>query len=229
VVTSSRTSRGFTLLEVMVAVAILGLGLTAILSAQTGAFAASAHARNISIATGLARCKMSELEESLLRDGFQELDVNETGPCCDGEDSGNIRCSWQVAKPEMPPPKLGELDLDTGLDTSTPSSIPTSAEDVGSALAAGDGGIGALAGLVAGPAAAGGESAAGGVAGYASMAMDIVYPDIKAMFEQSTRRVTVTVSWTEGSREHSFNVVQWVAFPQKAIEPIDQGEGGGGP
>ena len=27
----------------------------------------------------------------------------------------------------------------------------------------------------------------------------------------------------EGSREHSFNVVQWVAFPQKAVEPIDQG------
>ena len=48
-------ARGFTLLEVMVAVAILGLGLTAILSAQTGVFASSAHARNLSVATGLAR------------------------------------------------------------------------------------------------------------------------------------------------------------------------------
>lgn len=215
-------TRAFTLLEVMVAVAILGLGLTAILSAQTGAFAASAHARNISIATGLARCKMSEIEETLLRDGFQELDVNEVGPCCDGEESGNLRCSWQIAKPEMPPPSLGELDLDTGLDMSTESSIPTSAEDI--AAMGADGGVGALAGMVAGPGVAGGESAAGGIAGYTAMAMQIVYPDLKAMFEQSTRRVTVTVSWTEGTREHKFDVVQWVAFPQKAVEQAEVDE-----
>ena len=36
---SKRTRIGFTLLEVMVAVAILGLGLTAIFAAQAGALA----------------------------------------------------------------------------------------------------------------------------------------------------------------------------------------------
>ena len=55
--------RGFTLLEVMVAVAILGLGLTAILSAQFSAVSATAHAKILSISTGLARCKMTELED----------------------------------------------------------------------------------------------------------------------------------------------------------------------
>src|SRR5262245_65332018 len=99
----------------MVAVAILGLGLTAILSAQAGSFAASAHARNLSLATSLARCRMSELEEQLLKEGFQELDANEAGPCCDGEDVGPIRCSWKIQKPELPEPKFGELDLDTDI------------------------------------------------------------------------------------------------------------------
>ena len=54
--------RGFTLLEVMVAVAILGLGLTAVLSAMFGSVKGVAHARGISVAVGLARCKMSEIE-----------------------------------------------------------------------------------------------------------------------------------------------------------------------
>src|SRR5689334_17693881 len=106
-------SRGFTLLEVMVAVAILGLGLTAILSAQAGAFATSKHARSISVATGLARCKMSEIEEHLQRDGFQELDESDSGPCCEGDESPDVRCSWKIEKPEFPPPKFGELNLDT--------------------------------------------------------------------------------------------------------------------
>ena len=73
--------RGFTLLEVLVAGAILGLGLTAILSAQAGSFNASRHARNISVATGLARCKMNEVEEQLAKLGYQDLDVVDSGPC----------------------------------------------------------------------------------------------------------------------------------------------------
>src|SRR5262245_24081047 len=93
--------QGFTLLEIMVAVAILGLGLTAILSAQAGAFASSASARRMSLATGLVRCKMSEIEELLLREGFQELDQNDSGPCCNDEDTPNMRCSWKIEKLEL--------------------------------------------------------------------------------------------------------------------------------
>src|SRR5262245_15442776 len=91
-----RHPRGFTLVEVMVAVAILGLALTAILSAQVGAYAATGHARNLSIANGLARCKMSEVEEHLLRNGYQELDEADNGPCCEGDETPNMTCSWRV-------------------------------------------------------------------------------------------------------------------------------------
>src|SRR5262249_6670152 len=50
-------TRGFTLLEVLVAIAILGLGLTAILSAQTGLFASSMYAEHVSSSIGLLRCR----------------------------------------------------------------------------------------------------------------------------------------------------------------------------
>jgi prepilin-type N-terminal cleavage/methylation domain-containing protein len=61
---------GFTLLEVMVAVAILGLSLTVILSAQVGLFATGTYNQHVSVALGLARCKMTELEEQYLKLGF---------------------------------------------------------------------------------------------------------------------------------------------------------------
>src|SRR5688572_27933116 len=109
-----KRSRGFTLLEVMVSVAILGLGLTAILSAQAGAFSSAAHARNLSVATGLACCKMTELEEKIAHDGLPQIDENDSGPCCEGDESP-MRCAWKIERPEMPEPKYGDLDLDTDI------------------------------------------------------------------------------------------------------------------
>ena len=62
----SSSARGFTLLEVLVAVAILGLGLTMILSSQVGLFSSASRGEHLTVATNLARCKMAELEVDLL-------------------------------------------------------------------------------------------------------------------------------------------------------------------
>jgi len=216
-------ARGFTLLEVMVAVAILGLGLTAILSAQAGAFASSAHARNISIATGLARCKMSEVEEHLMRDGFQELDENETGPCCEGDETPNIRCAWKVEKPELPEPKLGELNLDTDSGQLGPVSALGAGEQ-GKDVFSPDAGVAGIAQTLLGGGAdpsADPSAAAGGTAGLAGMAMSLVYPDLKLLFEASVRRATVTLTWTEGQKDYSIELVQWISVPQQGMA-VDQ-------
>ena len=57
---------GFSLLEVMVAIGILGLTLSVILSAQGGIAASNKVAANMGVATTLARCKMTESEETLV-------------------------------------------------------------------------------------------------------------------------------------------------------------------
>jgi general secretion pathway protein I len=96
--------RGFTLLEVMVAVTILGLGLTLILSSQAGLFASTRRIENETIAGNLLRCKMSEIEIELETKGFQLLDQHDSGDCCDDEEVAGFSCDWKVETVELPLP-----------------------------------------------------------------------------------------------------------------------------
>ncbi|MGK4009255.1 type II secretion system protein [Sorangium sp. So ce1036] len=222
-------ARGFTLLEVMVAVAILGLGLTAILSAQAGAFSSAAHARSLSVATGLARCKMTELEERLARDGLPALDEADSGPCCEGDETPGIKCSWRIEKPEMPEPRYGELDLDADLDgLGALGDLAKPSESTGAAAPSGN--LSDLAQSLVG--AEGGEgggdaAAAGGIAGLLQPFIDMLAPTIQPIFEASARRVTVTLTWKQGAREHDLELVQWITVPQLGA-PEGTGEGGAG-
>jgi general secretion pathway protein I len=195
-----KCKQGFTLLEVMVAIAILGLGLTAILSAQAGTFSMSAQARNLSMATTLARCKMGEIEEQLKKDGFQELEVNESGSCCEDDSTPNIECAWKVEKVELPQPNYGALDINSGLDFNS-----------------GSGGIPGMP-----PGTNSSSSGSGGdmpdVGGMLQMIAQAAYPDLKSIYEGSTRKVTLTVTWKQGSKDYSFAVEQWISRPQLPVQ-----------
>jgi general secretion pathway protein I len=226
-------ARGFTLLEVMVAVAILGLGLTTIFAAQAGAFASAGHARNVSVATGLVRCKMSELETTLKKDGFQELDQNESGPCCDGDDDSRFSCNWRVEKLELPEEALGKLDLDSDLDLGG-SNGPSASKSGGSsvdplelAASAPSGALGLMGLLSKGKAGAqsdigevattlAGDDADGAMGGIAEFVMTMVYPDLRRAFVEGTRRATVTIVWNEGSKEHAIEIAQWIVDARAA-------------
>ena len=209
--------RGFTLLEVMVAIAILGLSVTAILSAQAGAVHTAGHARHMSVAVGLARCKMNELEEQIAIEGFPAIDDVGSGACCEGDETSNITCTWRIERPTFPEPDLGELNLDTKLEGTALGQLASGAEN-GEAAASGD--IGDVASQLAGGDVSGlAGVAAGGINGVASMVMSMVYPQLKLLMEASTRRLTVELSWREGSKEYGFEVVQWVTQPQQGLLP----------
>jgi general secretion pathway protein I len=249
--------RGFTLLEIMVAVAILGLGLTAILSAQAGAFASAAHARHLSQATGLARCKMLEVEEDTLRNGFQVADVAADGPCCDGDESVPMHCAWRVEAPTLPTPEYGQMDLTSNFDPSALGPLAGLMQPGGAKDMFGSGsnitdiaqqlfGSGApppdAAGLLPGADTATDPDAGTGLfAGnpdpnapppgasgnpmdmISGMVMGMVYPDLKTYFEASTRRITIDLTWREGSKNYTLTIEQWVAQPQQGL-PDDEDE-----
>ncbi len=203
----------------MVAVAILGLALTVILSAQGGLAASNQSAANMGGAVHYGRCKMTEVEERLLRLGYPEIDDLQSGiPCCNDE-SGNFRCDTRVEKIELPQPPQNTLG-DGGMLS----------------LSSGEGGLGGAAGGAAGgmlnPAGGAGLSlnmdaglgglgqqinsqVPGGASGLFSMAMTFVYPTLKLMMEASIRRLTVTVHWKDGRKERELALVQYVTSPKR--------------
>ena len=211
------TQRGFTLLEVLVAIAILGLGLTVILSSQTGMFASAAHSEKLTHAVFLARCKMTETETELMKEGYPLIDQTDSGKCCEDDDS-EYTCTWKVEKIELPQPGsfVPSEDPDAGLGD-VPGTVDT--VGLGSDLSA----LGAVNSLenpsglpgedpLASLASLGSEE---GAAGIGAMVMSLVYPDLKPMLEASIRKITVTVQWKEGRNDKDLSVTQYVTDPQE--------------
>ena len=214
----ARRAAGFTLLEVLVAISILGLGLTVILSSQVGLFAGVNHTRNISFAANLLRCRMAEVELELLKEGFPLIDQHEEGPCCEDEPDPDYSCAWKVEVIELPEPSLTPEDDALGAlsgDGEGMGPLSTLMELQQSAAS----GEVAAHGLDS-AAEVFGEGMSGGVQGIASMAMALVYPQLRPMLEASIRKVTVSVLWKEGRKERDLTVVQYIANPmQGAIDP----------
>ncbi len=207
---------GFTLLEVMVAVAILGLGLSVILTSQTGLFTSAKRAAQLSEAINLARCKMNEVEEQLLRKGYQLTREDDEGPCCEGDES-EFLCRWEILPIELP--ELGDTGF--GADAGAPDSLGGgmgSMDFLGNAEQALAGGnttdaVGQLGSMLGGGMPGAGPSLGAGA--LAPMAMGIVYPQLKEMLEASIRRVNVRVVWKEGRTERELAITQYVTNPQQ--------------
>lgn len=72
-------SRGFTLLEVLVAVAILAISLTSLLSSQMDALRATRYAQTITAVAFLAEAKLIDIEFELKRDGWGDADKDFEG------------------------------------------------------------------------------------------------------------------------------------------------------
>lgn len=215
----------------MVAVAILGLALTVILSAQAGLYSSGNYARNISQATGLARCKMSELEEKLLSEGFPLISETSDGPCCDDDlQNTNMRCDWSVETVTLPEPigmetLLGEGKFDTSMGPL--GALANLGQNPTMVAEAGEDGISQLADVLS--SSTGGSAM--GAAGLAPLVMGMVYPQLKPMLEASIRKVTVTVSWKEGRRTREFEIVQYVTNPMQGgllpgMSELDSAGGG---
>jgi general secretion pathway protein I len=179
---------GFTLLEVMVAVTILGLSLAAIFSSQAGAVKVANRARRTSVATVMARCKLGEIEEKVLREGLPAVSASGGGSCCEDATVEGFECDWSIDRVVLPDaPESEDSEAAPGNGT--------------------DGAASAAAGVTVDSLLAGGGPSG---ASMANMAMQYTYPVLKPTIEEQVRRATVTVKWTEGRREHSFSVVQYL-------------------
>jgi len=201
-----RARHGFSLLEVLIAMAILAVALTALFSSEAGAVNMAYRARRIGLATQLARCKMGEIEEQVALEGLPAVSDVGTDECCEGAEIEGFKCSWEIERIVLPDtmfaPEEGEGEEPVA------DAVTDKADSI----------------LDTDPAAllAGGGSAMGGFAG---MAMSYVFPILKPALEEQVRRATVTVSWNEGTRPLSFDVTQYLVAeqPSQAGNPLAPG------
>ncbi len=108
----------------MVSLAILAVSLTAIAGISGGGFAASEYAKNVTIATLLARSKMIDIEEEMVEEDFPEDDKEWDG---DFEDEGRPGFRWKAI--------AREIDVDVGQMVGSMLGADLETENVGDRVA----------------------------------------------------------------------------------------------
>jgi len=169
--------RGFTLLEVMVALAILAGAMLAVSEIVSGALRNHVRARELEVATLLARGKMAELEDRFEAKGFRNDQETDEGTF---EEEGHPEIRWRL-EVAVPPTDLGP-------------------EVVLRLLTGGDEG---LAGLLPPPDQA---PQLGPIQAQLTATLQTVLAKLGEQIKRGVREVRLTVSWPGGASGESFTV-----------------------
>jgi general secretion pathway protein I len=208
-----KRARGFTLLEVMIAMAILAGALTWLVVGVSRNIKAENHAKLMTTANFLARAKMVDLEDDLYDKGFGEFEKEQSGAF---DDKGFSRFTWKaiVDKVELPSAEQLQTVLSNaqqarqtlqggGTDTTTQAQAGTSTSS--NPLTAGASAISSQFGV------------------------------IKDVLEQAIRRVTIKVGWVEGRTPMEVELVAYYTDVRRVDQAIQIGnaaaagqQGGGG-
>jgi prepilin-type N-terminal cleavage/methylation domain-containing protein len=201
--------RGFSLLEVMIALAILTVSLLILVQTQSSAVILTNEAERTLVASDLARYKMSDVVLQLEKDGFQFSDVTEQGDFSDFGDEGmNLEFGSQLEDYHWE-------YLITEVDMESMGDMATAAQGLQDTMGAEQ----------SGPAANGGSMDALAMMGFGpDMLMGMIGPFL--------REVRVRVWWGEDSEqaeEDGTEVVltTHVINPSGAIQSLDQQIPGG--
>ena len=193
-------SGGFTLVEVMLALAILGMALVMLMRSAASSLFATSQAQMLGVVTDLARGKMYDLEEQLMKDGFNTADQSLQG---DFADAGWATVEWEAKVETAEMPNL------------------ESVKEVGSA-AAKDGGLAARAGVKQPPGAGSGSAADAEAAATATTGfIEQYYSMISELLKVSMRKVTLTVKWKVLGRDRDMKVVYYVTDAEGLAKSAD--------
>ncbi len=186
---ASVAARGFTLLEVVVALAILAMGLMAVSDVVGGALRNHVRAHQLDVATLLARGKLAELEDHYEEEGFRVMDESDEGSF---EEQGHPEVKWKV---DVVAPKL-----DPGGDAACGKLL-------------GEGGLSAL--LPKDPgAASGGPTTVNPMQASIEAMVKQQCSAFAETMKRSIRELRLGVSWREGKRAEGFTVATHLVVMQ---------------
>jgi prepilin-type N-terminal cleavage/methylation domain-containing protein len=194
---------GFTLLEVMLALGILVIALAGIIGRTTANIRQTNEIAMRSAVVDLVRGKMYDIEEELMRDGFQDLEQSSDG---DFSDEGWPNVAWKVEVEKVEMPNLGALQA-----------LQEGGEDgeggEGGALGSADSPLGGLLGM------AGADAGALGSASFIASQFEL----ITKVLEASIRKVRLTATWKQGRSEETMVVVCYFTDPSAMSKVIATG------
>jgi prepilin-type N-terminal cleavage/methylation domain-containing protein len=205
--------RGFTLLEMMIAMAILSGSLTWLIVGMSRNIKAENHAKLMTTATFLARDRMIQFEDELYEKGFGEFDKEQTGTF---DEKGFSRFGWHLIVDKVTLPDSTQLQTamtkaQEARQTLTGQPAPTDTSGSSSSSSS--------------------QSPLTQSAG----AMASQFGIIKDVLEGGIRRVTMEVTWWEGRMPQSVSVVCFYTDVRKVDQAINlslpanlPGAGGGG-
>lgn len=211
-----RVGGGFTLLEVMLALAILSITLVGLLGRTTGNVRLTQEVAMRGTVATLARGQMYEIEDQLLREGFQELEVTLED---DFGDQGWPEVRWQAVIEKIELPGLNSLQaLQEGAGEGEDSAA--GGEQAGGGL------LGSFMSMGAGAGAGTGEDTSAD-ASFISSQFEL----LRQVLEASIRKVTLTITWEVGKEEQTMVVACYFTDPaamQQVLPGVGGLAGGGG-
>jgi general secretion pathway protein I len=199
---------GFTLLEVVVALAILGLSLMAIYDLNAGAVAMHAYSKKLTVASLLARSKMTDLEQDLYDKGFNADDEEKSG---DFADEGWSSFKWRA---KIVAPKTDGVSPDQLLGAIFGLPLGGGSDGSGDLLK-----MLGLGGSSSTPPAATGsttsaptptQSGLGGMAGIGAGLIQTQFTQLVDQITKAVREVQLTVTWKDGKQVETLDIVTHV-------------------
>jgi general secretion pathway protein I len=236
--------RGFTLLEVMIAVVILAVGLASLFTSEAGAIRIAQRARTTTVASLLARCKMAEVEELVAKQGWPGELIEGRDECCEEGEKDGYSCVWKVERIKLPDVEEDkEEDDDDDAKKGDDKAKPTGMIDSLAQLSKQEPGdrLSGITDMLSGGRGSKDEKIASAGSGddgkktkeereqesmldpMASMVMNLAFPIMKPVIQEGVRRASVSVNWKEGEKEQTFEVVQFlVSEAQIIVEEQDE-------
>lgn len=202
-----RGNRGFTLVEVMLALAILFGALVMLIGKTASNIQASQQARMLGVTTDLARGKMFDLEEQLLREGFQDTDQEEDG---DFSEEGWSKVTWEAKIEKVELPQLNTLEQ-----------LQDEGEGGGDSASGGQPG-GALGGMLGLGGGGGGDASSAAGASLITSQFEM----FSNVLEATIRKVTLTLKWKVHGLDQSMEVYAYFTDPaavQKSLSGLPTG------
>jgi general secretion pathway protein I len=230
--------RGFTLLEVMIGLALLGLALTVLIKSAAGSIFNAEQAHMLGVATDLARGKMYDIEEKLIKDGFTDTDQSQTD-WKGFEDEGwpNIYYKYDVIVVEFP--SWDQLQaMAQGRMTGSGSAGSARGSAFGSAFGSGYGSSygaapgdpvnafqnSALGGMLSMMGAATGGKGGDMTSAAGGSLIQSQYGLFQQILKVTVRKVKLTVKWQVLGRDRDLTVVAFYTDPA-AMDKVLSGMG----